>query len=70
MYELFHVAIFKFSAKSFHTYLAYHSQKFYMHKNIDFCTYVVPETTFMIPSKFYIQKQKKILTKNSLMFWN
>ena len=54
MYELFHVAIFKFSAKSFHTYLAYHSQKFYMHKNIDFCTYVVPESTFMIPSKFHI----------------
>ena len=54
MYELFHVAIFKFSAKSFHTYLAYHTQKFYMHKNIDFCTYVVPESTFMISSKFHI----------------
>ena len=25
-----------------------------MHKNIDFCTYVVPESTFMIPSKFHI----------------
>ena len=60
MYELFHVAIFKFSAKSFHTYLAYHTQKFYMHKNIDFC-----ESTFMIPSKFCIlhSETQKILTK-------